>query len=229
MSTTHLLPLLGGILSIILINIILSGDNAVVIAMASRRLEARDRKRAILAGGAGAIGLRVIFTAIASLLLHVPLLQAVGGVLLVWVAWRLLNEGEGTREIAAATTFWGAFQTIVVADLLMSLDNILAIGGAANGSVALLVFGLIVSMPIILLSSALIARLMDRYTWLSVAGAVILTITAARMVADDRLVEERVHGVEHLALAIFLGVAFSAIAVLPNLRRGRDAEPVPGD
>jgi YjbE family integral membrane protein len=219
MSTAHLLPLLGGILSIILINIILSGDNAVVIAMASRRLPPRERRRAILAGGAGAIGLRVIFTAVASLLLHVPLLQAVGGVLLVWVAWRLLNDDEGEREIAAATTFWGAFQTIIVADLLMSLDNILAVGGAAHGSAALLIFGLVASMPIILLSSSAIARLMNRYGWLSIAGAVILTITAARMVADDRIVESHIHGSEHLALAIVLGVTFSLIAVFPAVRR----------
>lgn len=217
------LRLLTSVISIIFINVVLSGDNAVVIAMASRRLQAHDRKRAILIGGLGAIGLRVVFTALATVLLRVPFLQLVGGVVLVWVAYKLLAEDDGGHEIAAAGTLWAAVQTIILADFLMSLDNILAVGGASRGSFELLLFGLLTSMPLILLGSSLIARLMARYAWLATVGAIILTITAARMVAEDRFVQEAIHGGARLALTVALAIIFSVVAVLPPyLRRGHD-------
>jgi YjbE family integral membrane protein len=217
------LRLLTSVISIIFINVVLSGDNAVVIAMASRRLQPRERKRAILIGGLGAIGLRVIFTALATILLHVPFLQLVGGVVLVWVAYKLLADDGDGHDIKASGTLWGAIQTIILADLLMSLDNILAVGGASHGSFELLLFGLVTSMPLILLGSSLIARLMSTYTWLSTVGAVVLTITAARMVAEDHFVREAIHGGAHLALTVALAVVFSLAAVLPTyLRRGHD-------
>lgn len=218
------LALLTGILSIIIINIILSGDNAVVIAMASRRLPAGQRKRAIIYGGGGAIVLRVIFTALASVLLRVPLLQTAGGLALVWVSWRLLREEGGDQEINAATTVWGAFQTIILADLLMSLDNILAIGGASHGSFSLLLFGLLASMPIILIGSSFIAELMNRLPWLSIIGAIILTITAARMVTDDHFVRDHIAQSAHLLLVIVLAVIFTIVAVGPALRTQRRTE-----
>jgi YjbE family integral membrane protein len=217
------LAFIGSIFSIIFINVILSGDNAVVIALASRRLRPRDRRRAIVTGGAGAVGLRVLFTALAALLLHVPLLQCVGGLLLVGVAYKLLGGDVGGVEVEAATSLWDAIQTIVVADCLMSLDNVLAVAGASHASFELLLFGLVTSMPIILVGSSFIARLMDRHGWLAVAGAVVLTVTAARMVADDRVVRAAVHGGQHLALLLGLSIAFSGIAVLP-LAQQRHAE-----
>jgi YjbE family integral membrane protein len=210
------IALITGTLTIILINVLLSGDNAVVIAMASRRLPPPQRRKAILAGGAGAIVLRVVFTIVASILLRIPLLQAAGGVMLVWISWRLLREEQDEQDIQSATTVWGAFQTIVVADLLMSLDNILAISGAANGSIGLLVFGLLASMPIILFSSTLIARMMNRLPWLSLVGAVILTITAARMVIDDKIVNTHISPTHHLLALTVLAVTFTAVAVGPS-------------
>lgn len=209
------IAIITGTLTIILINVLLSGDNAVVIAMASRRLPPLQRRKAIVAGGAGAIVLRVIFTVAASVLLRIPLLQAIGGVMLVWISWRLLRDDPEEQEIRAATTVWGAFQTIVVADVLMSLDNILAISGAAHGSLGLLVFGLLASMPIILFSSTLIARLMNRLPWLSLIGAIILTVTAARMVVDDKLVNAHVMPDHHLLVLAILTVAFTLVAVGP--------------
>lgn len=211
------LALITGTLTIIIINILLSGDNAVVIAMASRRLPPRERRRAILAGGAGAIILRVLFTIIAGLLLQIPLLQAIGGVMLVWISWRLLRDEGDEQDIQAATTVWGAFQTIVIADLLMSLDNILAISGAAEGSLSLLIFGLVASMPIILFSSTLIARLMNRLPWLSLVGAIILTITAARMVIDDAVIDAHISHSHHAIVLVILAVAFTLVAVGPSL------------
>src|SRR5947209_5217248 len=114
-----LLSFVTGLLSIIVINIILSGDNAVVIAMASRTLPPRQRRRAILLGGLGAIVLRILFTAVASLLLNIPFLELIGGLLLVWIAYRLLKEEETEQEIEAAASIWGAFQVILLADFLM--------------------------------------------------------------------------------------------------------------
>ncbi len=207
------IALITGTLTIILINVLLSGDNAIVIAMASRRLPPRQRRKAIVAGGAGAIVLRVAFTAAASVLLRIPLLQALGGVMLVWISWRLLRDEPEERDIESATTVWGAFHTIVAADVLMSLDNILAISGAAGGSLGLLVFGLLASMPIILFSSTLIARLMNRLPWLSLVGAVILTITAARMVIDDRIVASHVLPAHHRLVLALLAISFTAVAV----------------
>jgi YjbE family integral membrane protein len=218
------LALITGILSIIIINIILSGDNAVVIAMASRRLPPTQRKRAIIYGGAGAIVLRIVFTAIASVMLRIPLLQTVGGLALVWVSWRLLREEGGEQEIDAATTVWGAFQTILLADFLMSLDNILAIGGASHGSFSLLLFGLLASMPIILIGSSFIATLMNRFPWLSIVGAIILTITAARMVVDDHFVRDHIAESAHLLLVIVLAVIFTIVAVGPSVVAQRRTE-----
>lgn len=207
---------------------LLSGDNAVVIAMASRRLPPRERRRAIIAGGAGAIVLRIIFTIAASVLLRIPLLQALGGVMLVWISWRLLREEPEDHNIQAATTVWGAFQTIVIADVLMSLDNILAISGAAGGSFGLLIFGLLASMPIILFSSTLIAQLMNRLPWLSIVGAVILTITAARMVIDDEVVAARVQPGHQLVATAILAIVFTAIAVGPSIAQHLQASRTGG-
>jgi YjbE family integral membrane protein len=219
---SHLhVALIGSVLSIILINLVLSGDNAVVIAMASRRLSPRQRRIAILAGGIGATVLRVVFTVLATLLLGVPFLQLVGGTLLVWVAYRLLAEDGGGHDVQAAGSLASAIQTIVLADFLMSLDNVLAVGGASDGRIGLMIFGLIVSMPIILLGSSLIARLMARFGWLPYLGAVVLTVTAARMAADDEFVLHQLSSQAHLMLAVLLAVVFSLVAVLPSLWRAR--------
>jgi YjbE family integral membrane protein len=215
------LTLFSSILSIIVINVVLSGDNAVVIAMVSRTLRPRERKRAIVAGGLVAIVLRVAFTALATLLLDIPLLQFSGGLLLVWVAYRLLADEGGEHDISASGTLWGAVQTIILADVLMSLDNILAVGGASHGHFRLLIFGLVTSMPLILLGSSLIARMMARFGWLAVIGALILALTSARMVADDQLVRHVVHGTRHVELLLLLTLVFSLIVVWPVVQRYR--------
>ena len=204
------LALLGSVLGIIVIDLVLSGDNAVVIGMAARRLPPKQRRLAIILGGGAAIGLRILFAAIATLLLQVPLLQAVGGLLLLWVAWRLLREGDsGGHEVAESVSIVGAMQTIILADVVMSLDNILAIAGVAHGNIALLLFGLIVSMPLILFGSGLIAIIMNRMPWLVYIGAGILTWTAGQMVAEDRVLSQVLHDVPaaHWLLPIIATVA----------------------
>ena len=181
-------PLLAGVLGIVVIDLVLSGDNAIVIGMAARRLPPKQRRMAIILGGAGAIGLRVVFAATTALLLQIPLLQATGGLMLLWIAWKLLRDGEASHEVAESVSLVGALKTIILADVIMSLDNILAIAGVSHGDVGLLLFGLIVSMPLILFGSGLIANIMNRMPWLGMVGAGILAWTAGTMVIHDKIV-----------------------------------------
>ena len=226
-SLTMTWNLLASIFSIVVIDIVLSGDNALVIGMASHRLVARQRRWAIIFGGAGAIVLRMMFTAAAVILLDVPFLQAIGGLVLTWIAYKLLREeSESAREVQAKDSLAAAIRTIVLADVVMSLDNILAVGGAAHGSFELLIFGLLLSMPLILFGSSVIARLMNRFAWLTVVGSVVLTITAARMIADDRLVA-RVLGEEmHVFALLGLAVLLSLVVLVPTFMRRRAAQPM---
>lgn len=183
--------LIGQLLQIIAIDLILSGDNAVVIAMASRRLPAEQRKKAIIWGGGGAVGLRIVFTIMASLLLDVNYIQAIGGLLLVYIAVKLVRPGgESHGNIKASDTMRGAIQTIIMADVVMSLDNMLAVGAAGEGHIGLLIFGLMLSIPILLFGSSLIARMIDRYPWLNYVGAAILIHTALALFFADDIVHE---------------------------------------
>lgn len=182
------LAFFGQVFGIILIDIVLSGDNAVVIGMAARSLTPRQRKRAIFFGALGAILLRIFFTALAAVLLLVPLLQFVGGITLVWIAWKLLRQGGDERaNVSEAATLWEAIRIIVMADVIMSLDNILAVGAASHGNLALLLFGLFLSMGIIMFFSNIVAVMMNRFPILVLAGAAVLAWVAADMIAHDAL------------------------------------------
>ena len=185
------LDFISSVLSIIVIDLVLSGDNAVVIGMAARRLSPENRRRAIIFGGAGAVGLRVLFTAMATLLLDVPYLQAAGGVLLLWIAYKLVRPHGHEAQVSEAGSLREAIRTIILADVVMSLDNILAVGGAADGHLGLLLFGLILSIPILLLGSELVARLLGRLPILIYVGAFVLILTAVEMVLEDDLVHDR--------------------------------------
>lgn len=186
------LDILQKLLSIIVVDLVLSGDNAVVIGMAARRLSTANRKKAIIWGGAGAIVLRVIFTAAAALLLDIPLLQAIGGILLIFIAFRLVSpEGEGeSAHVREADSLGQAIQTIILADVVMSLDNIIAVGGTAEGHLGLLLFGLIVSISLILFGSNLVAMLLQRYPWLLLIGVLVLVHAAVKMFLHDGFVTD---------------------------------------
>lgn len=182
------LPLLLSILQIILIDVVLSGDNAVVIAMAAHKLPEHQRKRAILWGGGIAIFLRIVFTMVMSFLLMVPTLRLFGGLLLVWIACKLLRdeeEEEVTADSAGRSTI-AAIKMIFLADFAMSLDNMLAVAGASHGNWKLLLGGLVISIAIIMTCSNLIAQLMNRYHWIVTLGAAILAFTAGEMMMGDR-------------------------------------------
>jgi YjbE family integral membrane protein len=171
---------------IILIDIVLSGDNAVVIALACRNLSAEQRRKGILWGVAGAVTLRVILTTFAALVMNLPWLKLVGGLLLIWIAVKLiLPEDEEGHDIQSSEHLWGAVKTIVVADFVMSLDNVIAVAGAAHGSLALLLFGLAVSIPLIVWSSQLIMHWMERFPLIVLLGAGLLGYVAGQMIMTD--------------------------------------------
>lgn len=179
------------VLQIIAIDIILGGDNAVVIALASRRLPDHQRKKAIFWGVFGAIALRVVLIFFALQLLQIPFLKIVGGLLLFWIALKLMMpQSEGGHEIDASTNLMGAIKTIIVADAVMSLDNVIAISAAAKDSIGLVIFGLVVSVPIIVWGSTLVLKLMDRFPMVIVVGAALLGWIAGDMLVRDVIVKE---------------------------------------
>lgn len=202
------------VLSIIAIDLVLSGDNAVVIAMASRRLPVEQRKKAIILGGGGAVVLRILFTIGAALLLGVPLLQAIGGLLLVYIAIKLVKpHSDEHSNIKASDSLTAAIRTIILADVVMSLDNMLAVGGAAHGHIGLLIFGLMLSIPILLFGSSFIARMIDRYPWLNLVGAAILVHTAMEMFFKDKYVRDIVHMNRPLELGVILLIVLAVVAL----------------
>jgi len=176
---------------IIAIDIVLSGDNAVVIALACRNLPAAQRRRGILWGVAGAVGLRVVLTAFAASLLGYPYLKLIGGLLLLWIGVKLLlpQGGEG-HDIEASANLWGAVKTIIVADFVMSMDNVIAVAAASRDSVALLLFGLAVSIPLIIWTSQLFLKLMERFPVIITLGAGLLGYVAGGMMASDLAVRD---------------------------------------
>ncbi|NGQ95301.1 TerC family protein [Brevibacillus sp. SYP-B805] len=173
-------------LQIMLIDLVLSGDNALVIGMACRGLPKKDQKRAIIYGTAGAILLRVGLTGLTTWMLDIPLIKALGGGMLLWIAVKLLaGMEEETSDVAYSSSLGQAVKTIILADFIMSLDNVLAVGGAAHGDLLLVVFGLGLSIPLLMWGSAWIARLMERFPFLVYLGGGILAYTATEMCLED--------------------------------------------
>ncbi len=205
------------VLQIIAIDIVLGGDNAVVIALASRRLPEQQRNRAIFWGVFGAIALRVVLIFFALQLLKIPYLKLVGGVLLFWVGVKLLMpQDDGGHKIDASTHLIGAIKTIVVADAVMSLDNVIAIAAAAKDSITLVVFGLVVSVPIIVWCSKLVLVLMDRFPAVIMVGAAILGWIAGDMMTHDVVLKDWVD-----ANAAWLDYGAPAIAAAMVVIAGR--------
>jgi YjbE family integral membrane protein len=214
------------VLQIIAIDILLGGDNAVVIALACRNLPDAQRRKGIFWGVTGAILLRVALTAFAVTLLAVPYLKIIGGLLLVWIGCKLIipDDGDEEEEIDASTTLMGAIKTIIVADFVMSLDNVIAVAAAAKGSIALIVFGLIVSIPIIVWCSQIILKLMDRYPVIITLGGALLGYIAGDMMVRDPAVtdwvKENVMWVQTYHIAGIVGaIGVVAVGKIITLRR----------
>jgi YjbE family integral membrane protein len=180
-------------LQIIWINILLSGDNAIVIAMACRALPPRQRFWGIILGAGAAVLLRVFFTVILQYVLELPWLKLVGGLLLLWIAIKLLTQDEADEaDIHGSDNLWGAVRTVAIADVVMSLDNVLAIAAAAKGNTGLIIFGLAISIPLIVAGATLIMALLTRYPVLVWAGAALLGWIAGELIVDDRISLEQI-------------------------------------
>lgn len=179
---------LTALFSIVAIDLVLAGDNAVVIALASRNLPSDQRTKAIYWGTFGAIAIRALMTLIAVWLLRIPFLQALGGIALIPVAIKLLTQGESDEHVDASSSFWGAIKTIIIADAIMGVDNVLAIAGASHGNMTLVLLGLLISVPIVVWGSRWISAWMAKYPALIYAGAAILAWTAGSMIMSDKIV-----------------------------------------
>jgi YjbE family integral membrane protein len=201
------------LLQIILINLVLSGDNAVVIALACRKLPTEHKRKAVLFGTVGAIILRIILTLIAAYLLKIPFIELLGGLFLVWIAIKLLRNEEDEANIKQGTSLWQAIQTIIIADFVMGLDNVLGVAGAAGGNFYLLIAGLIISIPIIVWGSTLIMALMERFSWLVMLGAAVLGWTAGEMITGDAFIRNIISGNDVIEVLIpFIAVVIVLIA-----------------
>jgi len=205
---------------IIMIDILLGGDNAVVIALACRRLDPKRRRLGILWGTAGAIGLRVILVFFALTLLAIPYLKVVGALLLFWIGVKLLlpEEDHGHANIEGSDKLWAAVRTVIVADLVMSIDNVIAIAGAAQGAgdghqMPLVIFGLLVSVPIIIWGSTLVLKLIDRFPAVVTFGAGLLGWIAGGMFITDVFIVER-FGAPETAIKLAAEIAGAAIVIL---------------
>lgn len=219
------------LMQIMMVNIVLSGDNAVVIAMAAHSLPTRQQKTAILWGSGGAVVLRVMLTLVATLLLNISFLKLVGGVMLVWIAYQLLADEDAADGSAPRVhaNLLGAIKTILVADVVMSLDNTLAIAAVAKNDSLMLILGLTLSIPIVVFGSTLIMKLMDRFPIIIYLGAGLIAFTAGSMIEDDQAAQPYLPDVIHRTsslLPILVTVAVMVYGWWSNTRKSRAARAV---
>lgn len=214
-------PWWSALLAIILIDLVLAGDNAIVIALAARNLPPHLQKKAIVWGAAGAIVVRSLMTIGVVWLLKIPGLMLVGGLGLLWVAYQLLaDQGDKEHDGPVASTFWGAMKTIVIADALMGIDNVLGVAGAAHGSFDLVVIGLLVSVPIVVFGSTMVLKLVERFPVIIKIGAAVLAFTAAKMIVGEQLLAPVYGGADAQALHTVAQWATYAVAIAGVLAAG---------
>jgi len=175
----------SALLTIVFIDLILAGDNAIVIGMAARNLPKHQQKKAVIWGTVGAIGIRIIATLLVVYLLDLPWLHLVGGLLLIWIAFKLLVQEDAHDDIKAGNTLWQSIRTIIIADAAMGIDNVIAVAGAAHGDTLLVVLGLLISVPVIVWGSTLFIKLINRFNWIVYIGAGVLAYTAAKMITAE--------------------------------------------
>lgn len=205
-------PWLTALLAIVLIDLVLAGDNAIVIALAARSLPRHLQRKAIVWGTVGAIAVRSAMTVAVVWLLKIPGLMLVGGLGLLWIAYQLLAEDGGNDDHGpAATTFWGAMKTIVIADALMGIDNVLGVAGAAQGSFDLVVIGLLISVPIVVFGSTVVLQLVERFPAIIQLGAAVLAFTAGKMIVNEKLLASVFQGPETLHQVAYWGLIVVAI------------------
>ncbi len=204
-----------GLGTIIWVNIILSGDNAVVIALAARSLPQRQQKLAIIWGAAAAVVLRIVLTIVAVKLLEFPYLKLVGGAALLWIAVQLLiPEDGGDEEVESSSQLLGAIKTILIADLIMSTDNVIAVAAVAKDSILLLVLGLVISIPLVIFGATILMKLMERYPIIITLGAAILGWTAGEMAVTDPAIAEWVKANIEWMESLYVAPIIGAVVVV---------------
>ncbi len=216
--TGEMLARLVGVLGV---NLILSGDNAVVIALAAHRLEGANRRKAIIWGSIGAVILRLIFAAVVTFLLAIPLLQVVGGVLLIYIAWNLVNADPDESKVEAGGNTWEAVRIIILADAVMSLDNVIALVGVSGGNFVLLAIGLATTIPLVIFGSAMLSYLLDRFPIFVYGGAALLVYVAVEMIFEDKILHGYLKALDNYETLIAIGCALLFILVSWLWRRGR--------
>lgn len=202
----------SALMAIILIDLVLAGDNAIVIALAARKLPPELQRKAIVWGTVGAIVVRSAMTLVVVWLLKIPGLMLVGGLGLLWIAYKLLADtDDGSEHDVEVNSFWGAMKTIVVADALMGIDNVLGVAGAAHGSFDLVVIGLLISVPIVVFGSTVVLKLVERFPIVIKLGAAVLAYTAAMMVINEQLLKSIFHSGDMTSTALRWGLIVLAI------------------
>lgn len=202
------------VLEIIWINILLSGDNAILIALACRGLPVQQRRWGVFFGALGGVILRVIFTLLVVQMMSIPYLKAFGSLLLLLVAVKLLVDETEHSDVKAKPNLMGAVVSIIMADAVMSLDNVLAIAAAARGSTYLIIFGLALSVPIVMFGAGFLLKVLERFPALVWAGAGLLGWVAGDMASTDTAVTERLHGIDHATLERTLNIGGAAIVLI---------------
>jgi YjbE family integral membrane protein len=207
------LSFLSALAAIVVIDLVLAGDNAIVIAMAARRLPAALRKKAIIWGTVGAVVVRSLMTLVVVWLLKIPGLLLIGGLLLLWIAVNLLSDegGEGDAH-SGSMGFWGAMKTIIIADAVMGLDNVLAVAGAAHGNYVLVVLGLVISVPVVVWGSGLVLKLIERFPAVIYFGAAVLAATAVKMILAEPLLDELIDPIEHWSWVAYVALVGAVLA-----------------
>ena len=223
-------PFLMALLTIIMIDLVLAGDNALVIGLAARSVPAELQKRVIIWGTAGAIVIRIIFTLGIVWLLKIPGLMLAGGLLLLPVAYKLMNPSHdtGTSHGASSHKFWGAMKTIIVADALMGVDNVLGVAGAAQGNFLLVVLGLLISVPIMVWGSTLVLKWVDRFPSIITIGSGILIWTATQMILDEKLLAPYLpahNWFDKLSGAILTAALLGAFVYKQNRKKAKTIAP----
>lgn len=204
---------LSGLMAIVIIDLVLAGDNAIVIGLAARKLPKEQQRLAIIWGTLGAILIRAVATLAVVWLLRIPGLLLMGGLLLVWIAYKFVADEKSHEHIKESHNLISAIRTIVIADAVMGIDNVLAVAGAAHGSFLLVVLGLLISVPIIVWGSTLFIRWVERYPSIIYIGAGVLAWTAAKMIVDEPLLQTYLGGRSLLKGFIVAGVIASIVGV----------------
>ncbi len=204
---------LSALVTIVVIDLVLAGDNAIVIGLAARNVPRELQRRVVLWGTAGAIVVRALLTLVVVWLLKIPAFLLIGGIALVYIGWKLTQADESNHSIEAGTSMRSAIQTIIVADAVMGVDNVLAVGGAAQGSMLLVVIGLAVSIPIVVWGSTLVLRWVERYPAILWLGAAVLGWTAAKMIASEPLIRPWLDAHASVRTALYVAIVGGLIAI----------------